>query len=530
MRGVLPAGRGLAAAALTAVLLLLAYPPFSLVAPSFVALVPFVWMIEEAAGTGWGARAHGGTGGAPGKGERATWADVVRLGYWFGVLANGLVLYWLVVALWHFTPLSLAGYLAAVLVVLAPGWLILALGYVLVRRRTGLPAWLVFPLLWTAVEWLAGHLGDLAFPWLGLGVSLTRVPLLVQFADIGGARGVTLWLALVNALVCLALARRSWRPAALAAATVAAALAYGVWRERSIVLRPAVTVAVIQPNVGFREKWEASHRDSLVAALVSRTMDAARLPGVRLIAWPEAALPGYFVDHRQWDMLVRSVAAGLRTPILAGALDAEFHPDGSYDYFNAAFLFDSTGNRFGQPTYRKKYLVPIVERVPLLPPRWFGDLKWFGGYSRGDRFPVYRIAGGGFGVLICYESIFENLARGYRRDGADFLVNITNDSWFGRTVGPYQHAAHLVMRAIETRMGVARAANTGISQFVDPLGRTSRSTPLMVERIEAAPVLTTSIVTPYVRLGDWVAALALAGTAALLLAAALRKRSQGAAR
>jgi apolipoprotein N-acyltransferase len=293
------------------------------------------------------------------------------------------------------------------------------------------------------------------------------------------------------------------------------------------VMRPVTTVAVVQPNVGFDAKWGEGTKDSLVVALVRQTIQSAHLPGVRLVAWPEVALPGYFVDHPNWQALVRATVAQVHTPLLAGALDAEFHPDGSYDYFNAAFLFDSTGSQ-GQPSYRKKYLVPITERVPFLPPRWFKSLNFFGGFSRGDRFPVLRIPEGGFGVLICYESIFENVARGYRRDGADFLVNITNDGWFGTTVGPYQHAAHLVMRAIETLMGVARAANTGISEFVDPLGRTHLPTPLNVERVEAGPVLTTSIRTPYVRFGDWAGALALAGSAALLIAAYARQRPSGA--
>ncbi|MEK7667530.1 MAG: hypothetical protein AAB409_02670, partial [Gemmatimonadota bacterium] len=226
LRGLLPARRHLPAAALTAVLLFLAYPPFSLVAPSFVALVPLLWMLEAAAGTG--AQGHGGTGGSAG-GQAdggATIAEVLRLGYWFGALANGLVLYWIFIALWHFTPLSLAGYLAAILIVLAPGWLLLAWGHVWIRRRTGLPVWLVFPLLWTALEWVAGHLGDVRFPWLGLGTSLVRVPTMVQWAEIGGARGVTLWLAWANVLVYLALTRRTWRPAALVVATAALALGY----------------------------------------------------------------------------------------------------------------------------------------------------------------------------------------------------------------------------------------------------------------------------------------------------------------
>jgi apolipoprotein N-acyltransferase len=535
---------------LTAVLLFVAYPPFSLVVPSFLALVPFLWMLEEAAGAdapthrrtdapGGGAPLHGAPLlGAPG-GDGAGWLEVMRLGYWFGALANGLVFYWLVIALWHYTPLALAGYLAAILIVLAPGWLLFALAYVWVRRRTGLPVWLVFPLLWTAFEWLVGHQGDLAFPWLSLGVSLTRVPTLVQFAELGGARSVTLWLAWVNALAYLALSRRAWRPAALAAATAVLAFAFGVWREGSIRLRPVTTVALLQPNVGFREKWENDKKDSLVVALTTQTIQAARRPGVRLVAWPEAAVPGFFSDGEsrryyrdaqadRWDSLLRAVVARLGIPLLTGGLDIQFHPDGSYDYYNAAFLYDSTGNRFGQPSYRKKYLVPVTERVPFLPPRWFGALTWFGGFSRGDRLPVYRIAEGGFGVLICYESIFEDLARRYRREGADFVVNITNDGWFGATVGPYQHAAHLVMRAIETRMGVARAANTGVTEFVDPLGRTRLATPLEVERTVTGPVLTSSVRTLYVRWGDWVGALALAGSAALLIAAYARRRKPGA--
>ena len=215
----------------------------------------------------------------------------------------------------------------------------------------------------------------------------------------------------------------------------------------------------------------------------------------------------------------------LGTPIVAGALDVEFEADGSYEYYNAAFLFDSTGSSRNQPSYRKKYLVPIVERVPFLNPRWFGNLQYFGGFGHGDRFPVYRIGAGTFGVLICYESAFEDLARRYRRDGADFLVNITNDSWYGTTAAPAQHASHLVLRAIETRSGIARAAQTGISEFVDPLGHEHQRTELNTAVVMAREVLTTDVVTLYVRWGDWVAALALAGALALFVATLRRKAS-----
>jgi apolipoprotein N-acyltransferase len=505
-RALWPTRRELLLAAATAALLFVAYAPASLVVPSFVALVPFLWGLEEA-------RERGDHG--------------ARTGYWFGVLAHGAVLYWIVVALWHFTPLSALGYLAAILLVLAPQWALLGWVVVRVRQRTSLPVWVVFPLVWTAVEVLQGAVGDVRFPWLGLGTSLVRVPTLVQWAELGGARGVTLWLAAVNALVFVALRTRRWRrPVAVIAASLVAALAFGAWRERTLRPRPVTTVAVLQPNVGFDEKRSNRENDSLVLELLELTRRARTMPGVRLVAWPEVAVPNYFVNRPEWERWIGALAAETRTPILAGGLDVEFAADGSYEYFNAAFLFDTSGSDRTWPSYRKTYLVPIVERVPFLNPRWFGNLRWFGGFGRGRRFPVYRLPEGGFGVLICYESAFEDLARRYRADGADFLVNITNDAWFGQTAAPWQHASHLVMRAIETRTGVARAANTGISQFVDPLGRTSHSTALLTEAVVAAPVLTTDVRTLYVRWGDWVGLLAVIGAAAALVASFVRQPSE----
>jgi apolipoprotein N-acyltransferase len=134
--------------------------------------------------------------------------------------------------------------------------------------------------------------------------------------------------------------------------------------------------------------------------------------------------------------------------------------------------------------------------------------------------PVYESPIGRFGVIICYESAFEDLPRKYRAHGANFFVNITNDAWFGRTTAPRQHASHLVLRAIETRMGVARAANSGISEFLDPLGRAYAATKLDEEAIVAAALRTSDVIPLYVRLGDWVgtlvAILTLAGIALLV--------------
>lgn len=507
-----PTRRQLFAAAATAFLLFITYEPVGWAALAFVALYFFLDELERARAAGWTA-----------------W-QAVRLGYWFGVLANGVVLYWMVIALWHFTPLSLLGYLASVFLVLAPQWALLVWLLHRVQARTTIPLWVAFPILWTAVDWIGGHLGDVRFPWLGLGTALGGVPRVAQWAEFAGARGLTLWVAWANVLfwehIKLYL-RKEWRAGMRRfgwfEGTIILSWAFGLWREKTLEMRPVTTVAVIQPNFGFDEKRESRTSDTIVNQMLALTREALALPGVRLVAWSEAVVPDYFFLHPEWEPRIGAVAREAGVPILAGALDIEWHGEREYDVFNAAFLFDSTGSNRAQPSYRKTYLVPVVERVPFVNPRWFGNLQYFGGFGHGDRFPVYEIREGRFGVLICYESAFEDLARLYRRNGADFLVNITNDSWYGTTAAPAQHASHLVLRAIETRMGIARAAQTGISEFVDPLGREHQRTELNTRVVTAREVLTTDVVTLYVRLGDWVAALALAGTLAMFIAT-LRRR------
>jgi apolipoprotein N-acyltransferase len=490
------------------VLVALAYPPFHLLVPSFVALVPAVWLLAAGESDPRPVRRH------------------LLQGFWFGLSSNALVLYWMVVALWHFTPLSALGY-AATIAILGL-WMAVLFGLTgWVGRRTGLGLLVTFPVLWTAVEWAIGHQGDIRFPWLGLGTSLTRFPVLVQIADVVGARGVTYLMALANTALALAWLRRGdqRRMARLAGAVavgVLAALTYGLVRQRTIELVRLGRVALIQPNVGFDEKWRAD-ADSLVTELLRLSGQTVMRTRPDLVLWPEAAVPGYFLNHPDWDRRIRAEAAGTGVPLVIGGLDARPARGGGWEYFNAAFVYPGTGAARLEPAYHKNYLVPIVERVPFVNPRWFGDLRWFGGAARGEPGAVYALPIGRFGILICYESAFENLARRYRRLGADFLVNLTNDAWYGRTSAAYQHPAHLVMRAIETRMGIARAGNDGISEFVDPLGREHLKTPKGVAAAEAGDLYTTRARTLYVTLGDWVGTLAVAGSLVLVAAAAARK-------
>jgi apolipoprotein N-acyltransferase len=480
---------------LGALALFFSYPPFPLPLLSFFAITPAVLLIRRSV-------------------LAADPRGAFRWGWWYGLISNALVLYWMVVALWHFTPFSALGYLATIAVL---GLLTGSMFWFVVRLRLALPRiplWVVLPVAWTALEWLIGHLGDVRFPWLGLGTSLADSPLLVQWADIAGARGVTLWVAWCNvAIVEAALDARlryAVRGYATVLVTLLLAVGYGLWRVKTLPLRDVGMVGLVQPNEGFREKWDPAHADSVVGKLIVQTHELVshRFPP-QLIIWPEAAIPDFLWRRPNWEAAVTQVARESHVPILTGIVWADTSWKDSLDpYYNAAFLIDSTGQWRTHPVYAKHYLVPVTERVPFVPVRVFravpGLRRWSGGFTPGGEAPVYQTSIGRFGVIICYESAFEDLPRKYRARGADFLVNITNDAWFGRTTAPTQHASHLVLRAIETRMGVARAANSGISEFVDPMGRVYNQTRLDVDTTVAAMLVTSNVIPLYVRLGDWV--------------------------
>lgn len=495
--------------ALGAIALFASYPPFPLPFISFFAIAPAVLLVRRAAQDQDPRRAF-------------------RWGWWYGLAANGLVLYWMIVALWHFTPFSALGYLATIAVL---GLFTGSLFWFVARLRLAAPAvplWVTLPVAWTALEWLIGHLGDVRFPWLGLGTSLADAPVLVQWADLAGARGVTLWLAWCNVMIVEgAIGMRETgsgrrgplvRFVAPVVASVLLALGYGVWREKTLPVREVGVVGLIQPNEGFREKWDPAREDAVVAKLLAMSERAIALARPQLVVWPEAAIPGYLFQNPEWEQAISGLAHASHTPILAGGLHANPREPPPVPYYNAAFFFDSTGDRRSHPVYGKHYLVPIVELVPFVPVRWMRRIpglgRWSGGFARGRDLPVYETALGRFGVLICYESAFEDLPRKYRARGADFLVNVTNDAWFGRTSAPTQHASHLVLRAIETRMGIARAANSGISEFVDPLGRAYAATELEQEAVVVDRLRTSDVTTLYVRLGDWVGTLVVAMTLA----------------
>lgn len=500
--------------ALSGVLLVLSFPPVELLFPPFVALVPFLVFIA---------------GLPPGREARSR---ARRAGYFLGMIYFGLLLYWQVAALIHYSILAIPTYVLTILILSAlTAAFATTLHYVL--ERTTVPLAIGAAVLWTTSEWVQGHMHDLSFPWLGLGASLAAFPTIAGAADLVGARGLTFWIALVNGLLATMILRaRVSRPllptVALLALTFCGPVAYGVWRAHTLEPRPVARIAVVQPNIP--EELRLDRTRAVDSAMVALTNLTSRIPAgtVDLVVWPEVAIP--YAIERDGGALLRArigeLSEEVGAPILAGAYGLRSADRADPIYLNSAFVIGSEGTIGDR--YHKRRLVPFVERVPFIDAArlhsLFGDLRRFGGLGRGTESPVLGNGQAAYGVLICYESIFAPLARRYRLQEADFLLNITNDAWFGReewrarTSALWQHPAHLPLRAIETRLGIARAANTGISMFIDPLGHRYEETELFVPDVRTATVFTTDGLTLYARWGDWLGTSAVICAVLLLLA------------
>ncbi|MEX2529075.1 MAG: apolipoprotein N-acyltransferase [Gemmatimonadota bacterium] len=503
---------------LSGALLLLCFPPLHLLVPPLVALVPWaVWL-------------HGLPGGR--EGARSALRGGLLLG---GVYFGGL-LYWVAYSLLDYSWVAPLGYLGIV------GVLTLVLGGVSwaghrIHHTAGVPLWLTVPLVWTGGEWVQAHLGDLDFPWLGLGTSLTGFPELVGVAELVGARGVTFWLAAINGLgaaLVVALGRTSpsghrlagWQVLSSVLALVMTVPAFwGVWRASTLELVPVAQVAVAQPGISQELKRQGPVGIDSTLQVMDAIFESLKPGSVDLVVWPEVALmqPLGHPAFRETEERVARFSSRVGAPVVLGAFGAETVPEGEPIFYNSAFRVDPWGLDPGF-RYDKRHLVFLTERTPSLIPGRIRDLLAFlgldgtgigsggvlgtRGMGEGTGLPLTRAGDVTYGVVICFESAFAPTVRGLRREGAQVLLNLTNDAWFGgepwytRTTAIWQHPAHLVMRAIENRIGVARAANTGISLFVDPLGRVHGALPFGETGYRSAQLFTTGEATLYTRTGD----------------------------
>jgi len=328
---------------------------------------------------------------------------------------------------------------------------------------------LVIPSAWVLLEYARSHLFT-GFPWALLAYSQYLNLPAIQIADITGAWGVSFLVMLVNALIYSFTANRLpftvfLKKYFVFILCIIVALIYGYYKTYNLQLttyNSRTKISVIQGNIPQELKWEEDAQDDIVKKYLSISRQAIK-DGPDLIIWPEASLPTILEEEPEFFEIARWFARKSKMPLLLGSATKR-----DSLYYNSALLVSEKGALLNR--YDKLHLVPYGEYIPLRKFFPFLDVVVpIGDFASGEECTVFETQDK-FSVLICFEDVFPELSRNFVKRGADFLVNITNDAWFGETSSPYQHLSASVFRAVENRRNLVRAANTGVSAFIAPSG------------------------------------------------------------
>ena len=452
-----------------------------------------------------------------------------RLGWAAGFTAYAGIFYWLNIVMTSYGKLPWS--LSCALYLVLAGYLALYPGVVLwLTRRAeerGISALLSFPVLWVACELIRSHVLT-GLPWANLGYSQFRTLPLIQISDLTGVYGVSFLVAFANLViyrVWLSL-RQKKAPYPVMGflvllALFAATLGYGFRALNRVEQGGQQRVLLVQGNIPQDVKWNPAFQESTVATYERLSRQGCRFPGT-LVVWPESALPFYLEGEPAYAARVKSLAVELKSCLVTGSPALE--REGEFTrYLNSAFLITPAGRVAGRSD--KLHLVPFGEYVPLAPLFPFVNklVAGIGDFSPGKAAVPLETTAGKIGVLVCFEGIFPEVARAYVQAGAGMLVNITNDAWFGKSSAPYQHLSMTVFRAVENRVPLVRAANTGISSVIDSKGHIRGMTPLFQEATLAGEVRPGGGGSFYSRHGD-LFALGCLGAGALITAGCFRRR------
>jgi len=387
-------------------------------------------------------------------------------------------------------------------------------------RDRGL-SWL-WPFVFAGIEVLRGF-GQMSFPWSHIAYDLGEWPVLLQLASWTGVHGMGLALAFLAVGIRASLPPGRWRSRTVVAAVLALWALFGVWRLGRPVEGRSWKVALVQPAIPQTRKWGESYFRAVMDS-THATLARLREP-VDLVVLPETAIPDFW-SLRPWEASrFRRFSDSSGAQVLVGALDFDRDsaaPRGAW-IRNSAFLLEPAAP---VRRYDKIRLVPFSERLPfddVLPVLNYVDLGE-GDFAAGRDLPVHSTRGIRWSPTICYELVYPEFARQAAAAGARALVDITNDGWFGRSMGPWQHWNIERFRAVESGLPLVRAANTGISGVVDGRGRIVASSLLMDDTLLVASVPEGNP-TPAARWGGWIeAVVALAGAMALLAGVVRRPR------
>lgn len=459
----------------------------------------------------------------------ATVGEGLRLGFLSGCLSAFGTLYWTALVVTQYGGLSLpVGVMIMVLLGLAFAIFPALFGacVALWSKALGPRALLLAPLAWVATEILRAHT-FFEFPWCLLGYSQHAHLPFIQIASVTAVYGVSFLIAFAGALLAYAAleTRAAFRRRALVAwpALLASLWAGGSWvMSRPVPESGSIRVGLVQGGILQEEKWVPENAWQNIGRHLQLT-DAAAAQGARLVVWPESSVPFRFDENAVLADALRTTVRQRGIYLLFGNDDR----DARHVYVGAKLLTPE-----GELAYRyhKIQLVPFGEYVPLQPLLTLGGrvaakvVEQVADFTPGREAAVAEADGHRLGGFICYESIFPHLVRRFTAQGAELLVNMTNDAWYGRTSAPYQHLAMTVFRAVENRRYLVRAANTGITAVVDPRGRILEKTALFDQTVLVRDVGLVSGRTFYSRYGDVFGWSALAASLGITLAALRARR------
>jgi len=506
--------RYIVAAGFSGGLLALAFPNFDLGWLAWIALAPLFWAIE---------------GKTP--------KQAFFLGWLSGIIFYLSTIYWIAYTLTIYgrLPWGLAVPILLLLVFYLGLYFALftaAAVFIKVRFPRCWPV--LAAVLWVALEYLRTYLFT-GFPWVLLGYSQYRSLPVIQIADITGVYGVSALALLVNATLGSLLVfwqdktRRNFHgdraylvPVGLTAGClilICLNFVYGYSQMRifsnnlteTAASSEKIKVAVMQGNISQEHKWDPAFQEQTLAVYRKLSLQSQ---GSRpqLMVWPESAIPFFFQIDRQYRPLMERLVDETNTPLLFGSPSFTLE-QGARRLYNSAYLLTPQKHITG--VYHKLHLVPFGEYVPLR--AILGSLGTLvaqvGDFSTGDGYTLFTLpmdngSSAKFATVICFEVIFPELTRRFFARGAQFLITITNDAWFGRTSAPLQHFSAAVFRAVENKTYVIRAANTGISGFIGPQGRIISRTELFVPATLTEEIALTKGKTFYARHGDLFAQLA----------------------
>jgi apolipoprotein N-acyltransferase len=475
------------------ILISLAFPVFDLFFLAWAAFVPLLLSLR----------------GKSGK-------ESFSIGFVFGIVYFFGTLYWIYHSINYYGGVSFPASISVVLLLCCYLGLYPALFSFLfssMLRKTKLPALLIAPVIWVVLEFLRSY-ALTGFPWSSIGYSQYKFLPMIQVADITGVYGISFLVLAVNGAIVDALILKdrvkemplfpvsfTYAGFVTLALVLVFSLGYGAWRLGQERKGHLITVGIVQGDIEQDKKWEPRYQQEVLDTYFALSKTAAS-SSPQLIIWPETAVPFLFGTDKDNSEKLVDFEKKLGTELLFGSVLVKEASKDNILLSNSAVLLDKGGNTIY--SYDKIHLVPFGEYVPLRSILFFIDklVAGIGDYVPGKEYVKAETGFGDFGTLICYEVVFPGLVRKFYADGGDFIVNITNDAWFGKTTGPYQHFSMAVFRAIENRKPLIRAANTGISGFIDSSGRVLAKTPLFQRLTLTETVKTDGTLSFYTKYGD----------------------------